>query len=431
MLPSLAYANPADAFGFGSRAGAMGGAATAVADDGSANYYNPARLVAGRDLRIDIGYQGALPSLSINGRDNHVDATHGFVVGLAAPGTLGPVRLAFGAALFLPDDRLTRVRALAFAQPRWVEFDNRTQRVFLAATLAVQIIPGLYVGAGLAFMSRTRGTVALKGTIAVMDTDAQSALVTAINVDLVSIRYPQAGVSWDVTRWLTVAASYRHSFVLELDQGFSIAGDVGNPGVAPIVKSGTFSAHVTSADLFQPWQLTVGGAARITRRLQVAFDATFARWSEFSTPASMIGINLDIGPQLNPLVKIPPARAYPSPGFHDILIPRLGVEWRALERPRVALDLRAGYSYEASPAPEQSGESSYADCDKHRFSVGAGLDALPFPTVLRRPLSLDVHAAFTYLPSRANHKLDPLDPVGDFVASGYVWELGVGTRWRF
>ena len=64
-----AHSNPMDRYGFGSRQIAMGGAATALADDSSANYYNPAGILRGRDLRIDVGYRYAKPWLSMNGRD--------------------------------------------------------------------------------------------------------------------------------------------------------------------------------------------------------------------------------------------------------------------------------------------------------------------------------------------------------------------------
>jgi len=60
-IPSTTRANPIDAFGWGSRATAMGGAATAASEDAAANYYNPAGLVRGRDLRIDLGYRYAQP----------------------------------------------------------------------------------------------------------------------------------------------------------------------------------------------------------------------------------------------------------------------------------------------------------------------------------------------------------------------------------
>ena len=426
---TAARANPIDAFGWGSRAAAMGGAATAASEDSSANYYNPAGLVRGRDLRIDLGYRYAQPLLRMNGRDVGVDASRGFFIGLVAPGHIGPFRFAFGASLWLPDQRLTRVRALPFDQPRFVLFDNRPQRLYLAANVAIQIVPGLYVGGGMTFMSRTAGQLFLKGSVAVSDPDASS-LVTRIDVDLVAVRYPQAGLLWDVNRWLSLGICYRHSFVLKLDQQFRIDGNVGNPGLPPVVENGYFAARSISSDLFQPWQLTAGGALRLLRNLLITFDLTYARWSEFPTPAANFTLGLDIGP-FNDKVKLPPPRAYPPPGFHDIVIPRIGAEWRAWQRPKLALDLRGGYSYEPTPVPEQIGESNFADADKHTFSVGAGLELSRITAILPRPLAIDAHLAVSYLPSRANHKVDPLDPVGDFVADGAIVQLGIMLRSRF
>src|SRR5439155_20953776 len=106
-------------------------------------------LVRGRDLRIDLGYRYAQPILRIDGRDVGVDAARGWQVGLVAPGSIGPFRFAFGVALWLPDQPLTRIRSLPFDQPRFAYYDNRLQRLFLAANLAIQIVPGLYVGGAL------------------------------------------------------------------------------------------------------------------------------------------------------------------------------------------------------------------------------------------------------------------------------------------
>jgi long-chain fatty acid transport protein len=424
-----AHANPIDAFGYGSRAAAMGGAATAASEDSSANYYNPAGLVRGHDLRIDIGYRYAQPLLRMNGRDVGVDASRGFLVGIVAPGRIGPFRFAFGASLWLPDQRLTRVRSLPFDQPRFVMFDNRPQRLYLAANLAIQIVPGLYVGGGLTFMSRTAGQLFLKGSVAVSDPDASS-LVSKIDVDLVAVRYPQAGILWEATRWLSLGVSYRHSFVLNLDQQFRIDGNIGNPGLTPIVENGYFAAHSISLDLFQPWQLAGGAALRLKRDLLLTFDVTFARWSDFPVPAANLTLGLDIG-VYNDKVMLPPPRSYSPSRFHDIVIPRAGVEWRAWQRPKIGIDLRAGYSYEPTPVPEQIGESNFADSDKHTFSVGAGFELARVTSILPRPLAIDVHFAGTYLPPRANRKIDPLDHVGDFVADGVILQLGLTVRSRF
>src|SRR5207245_9294690 len=186
------------------------------------------------------------------------------------------------------------------------------------------------------------------------------------------------------TRYLSLGASYRHSFGLKLDQAFRLDGNIGNPGLPPVVKNGYFSARAQSLDLFQPWQLTGGVAWHLRRTLLLTVDATFARWSEFPVPAATVMIALDVG-IFNNRVNLPPMRAYPNPGFHDTLTPRVGAEWRAREWNKVTLNLRGGYAYEQTPVPEQSGESSYADTDKHTFSVGAGIDLDRFTSILPRP----------------------------------------------
>jgi long-chain fatty acid transport protein len=424
-----ARANPIDAYGLSSRAIGMAGAVAASSEDASANYYNPAGLVRGRDLRIDLGYRYAQPILRLNGRDVGVDASRGFEIGLSAPASIGPFRFAVGLELWLPDQRLTRIRSLPFDTPRFIYYDNRTQRLFLAANLAVQIVPGLYLGAGLTFMSRTVGDLFLKGAVAVSDPDASS-LTSKIDVSLRSVRYPQVGLLWEPLRYLSLAVTYRHSFTLTADQRLRVDGTIGDPDLTPIVSAAYLDAHTVSSDLFQPWQLTVGAAFRVRPELLLTCDLTYARWSEFPSSAADFTLAVDVG-QFNDRVHLPAPQSYPPPGFHDIVIPRVGAEWRVRTFHRLAVDVRSGYVYEASPVPEQIGESSLADGDKHTFSLGAGLTAQRFTAILPRPISLDAHVAVTYVAERVNHKLDPRDPTGDFRADGAVVNLGLTLRSRF
>lgn len=428
-----ALANGLDAFGFGARATALGSAYAAVGDDATMGYYNPAALARSQDLHIDVGYQAAVPRLAFSGVQQPIEATRGLVAGLSAPGRLGPVRFAFGVALFLPDQHVTRLRVLRFDQPRLQLYDNRTQRFFMAANLAVHIYRGLYLGGGLTFMSRTSGAVSLKGNVTIGDAE-DSALYSQTAVDLVAIRYPQVGLLFELSRHLSLALVYRHRFVLDVEQGFNISADIGNVGQPPAVPNAKLTQNATSTDLFQPWQLVLGTALRppFLERLQISLDLTFARWSEMPTPAATYDLALDIG-RLNDLVKLQPSRSYPPAGFHDLLIPALGLEWRAAQGllgDRLSIDLRGGYRYEPSPVPAQDGDSSFGDADKHVFSVGAGVELQRLTQVLPRPLSLDVFFAATYLPTRAFEKADPRSPTGDFTVSGAVVQAGAQLRWR-
>src|SRR5262249_33105062 len=135
-----ARANPVDAYGLGARNPAMGGAATASTDsDSSATYYNPAAIAAADAIRIDLGYQAAMPALTINGGDQGVDPAHGLVAGLVMPGHVGGLKIAFGAAVLLLDERVIRLRTYPSDQPRWMYYDNRPQRFFLATSLALEL----------------------------------------------------------------------------------------------------------------------------------------------------------------------------------------------------------------------------------------------------------------------------------------------------
>src|SRR5581483_10026868 len=92
-------------------------------------------LARGRDLRIDIGFRWAQPLLQFNGGDVGTNATRGVSAGLLLPGRIGAVRFAFGAAVWLPDQWLLRQRWMAYGQPRFIYYDNRTQRMLLSTNL--------------------------------------------------------------------------------------------------------------------------------------------------------------------------------------------------------------------------------------------------------------------------------------------------------
>ena len=427
-LAGSAAANPVDAFGFGGRAPALGGAQTAAANDGSANYYNPALLATYDDIRIDLGYQIALPSLELGGLDNDVNTSRGLTVALSAPGRLGPLRIAASVALFLPDHQVLRARALAADQPRFALFDNRPQRLFLGANLAVQLGPRLAIGGGIAYMAKTVAAVNLTGRLGFPDA-SDSDLALAIDADVKEIRYPQAGVLWHATPWLDLGLAYRGGYTLVLDNTVRVLADIGAAGM-PIVADASLQLHAVAQDLFQPQQLSAGLAARLTGRLELAFDLAYHRWSTFENPATRIQLAIDAG-QFNDLLHIPRDKVPPAPHYHDIAIPRLGLEYRALSTPRHALDLRAGYVYEPSPVPDQVGETNFVDCDKHTASAGVGFTVRHPSAILPRPLRLDAFAAVTWLVPRDTHKLSPVNPVGDYRASGHILELGLSSTWRF
>jgi long-chain fatty acid transport protein len=427
VAPRATRANPLDSFGLGARGAGMASAAAAVATDFSANYYNPAGLARGRQLRISIGYLWAEPQLTMNGQDNDVDPAHGIVFGAAAPGRAFGVPFAFGIGLYLPDDRVSRVRSLTQRTPRWELYDNRTQRLFLAANVAVEPLAGLSIGGGLSFMSATSGTLGVRGFVTYPD-PALSELRHRVDADLEAVRYPQAGVRWAPAEWIEVGLVYRGEFQLDLRLDALLEGEI-IAFDAFTIEGARVALESASVNAFLPQQIVLGVAVRPRRELLVAADLTWVDWSAYESPVSRVRYTLDvpIPEDLQDSVTIPAAPAGTDPlppQFRDRLVPRLGAEWRHAISSAFALSARAGWAFEASPVPEQRGETNFVDADRHVLSAGLGLAMDVLPAILPQPLELDLHGQVFLFDERTIRKSDPADPVGDYRADGTITTAG-------
>ena len=105
--------------------------------------------------------------------------------------------------LLLPDQRLTRVRSLPFEQPRFVYYDNRPQRaVPRGQPRDPDRARPLHRRRAHVHVAHHR-QLDLKGQSrsAIPTSAARS---SAINVDLVAVRYPQAGILWEATPRLSL-----------------------------------------------------------------------------------------------------------------------------------------------------------------------------------------------------------------------------------
>ncbi len=428
----LAHSTRADAnaqgmYGFGSRSTAMAGAVSADVRDFSANYYNPAGLAAAETLRIDIGYFWAHHALTANGLDNHVDPAHGLVGGIAAPGRLFGIPFAFGLGLHLPDDRVSRSRALPQMQPRWELYDNRVQIIFIAANLAIAPVRWLRLGAGLSFVSSTRGRLDISGEINGLRTN-DSRLNHTVDADLTAVRYLQAGIQVDVHPTLTFAATYRGTYNLRLEIDAIVAGRIslGDLGIP-----GSYSLFSSSVAVSLPQQGVLGVSWRPRRDFTLDVDLTWINWSAYVNPTANIRVALDlqVPPELSSF-RIP---ATPSPTpvvparFADTFVPRVGVEFRR-DVGVHTLAFRGGYRFDASPVPDQMARATnFMDANRHVVSFGTGMMFRGMRPTLAGGISVDLHADLQVLEHRDVHKDDPSDPVGDYRLAGAVFQAGITT----
>ncbi len=425
LLASAAAANPLDAFGFGARAIGMGSAHTAVAEDFSANYYNPAGLAAGRDLRLDVGYVLSDPALDLGGDDNGVDDSRGIQGGVVLASELFEHGFGLSIGVHLPDERVSRIRALPQRQPRWVLYDNRPQRIVISSSAGVEILEGLYLGAGLTYLANTSGTLEIRGDVSATDAE-QTTLLSAVDVDLAAIRYWTVGARYDLGDHWSLGATWRQDFALRLDLDVDVRGRV-LIGDRELVPDASFVFNSGSASLYSPQQVFLGAAWADLGWL-VSLDLGWIDWSRFPPPTATVGVELELG-VLDPEIPLPEAPE--APRFHDTFVPRAGVEYTALEHPVVGLDVRAGYFYEPSPAPDQPGLTNYVDADKHAVSLGLGVRLTDPSGVFPKPVHFDLAVQLVELARRTYTKDDPADPVGDYVADGRVWTLGSNLGFPF
>jgi long-chain fatty acid transport protein len=425
-----AHANPLDPFGFGSRATAMGGAGAADVRDFSANYYNPAGLALAERPEISVGYMNVDHHLSINGQDSGVNPVRAMAAGIVAPGKLAGIPFAFGFGLHLPDDWISRVRALPQDQPRWELYDNRNQRLFLSANLAVSPWPWLQIGGGASFMSSTTATLDITGQANIF-TPEQSQLRSAVSADLTAVRYPQAGVRVALSKKVALALVYRGQFSLDLDLKATIRGNISG------LTTALYDFTTNSVNNFLPQQVVVGGAWDLTRDFRLDLDVTWVNWSAYVPPVADVQVSLNIPAPSGgwPAGITPPTTPAPTVivpiVMHDRVVPHLGFEWRAVDARNWTGFVRGGYEYDQSPIGAQTGLTNYVDRDRHAFSFGFGVKATDLLAELPHELRLDVHGQFSYLPTETTLKSDPADLVGDYSAGGTIWNMGATLTMGF
>jgi long-chain fatty acid transport protein len=437
LASAPAFAHAPDTYGFGSRSAAMGSAVTADATDFSASYYNPAGLAGAPGLVISLGYTYAWNGLRMNGLDNDVANVHGLVGGLVAPGKLfGVLPFAFGIATFIPDEGLSRIKALRQETPRWELYDDRLSLLFLAASVAIRPVSFLELGGGIAFLAATRGRFAVTGRADVLY-PYDSQLRHEVDADLTSVRYPHLGARVRAGDLGFIGLAYRGETKLPLSIDANLKGVVDFAGVEIPIR---YALESRTVDGFLPQQVALGASLQKIEGLRVNVDLTWVNWSSYESPTARTTTSLDVDPPPGVPLELPenpkPTTPLP-PAFEDRLVPRVGLEyvWALAGSPRrlpgeekdrraVEVPVRAGYVFERSPVPEQTGVTNFADADRHTFTFGTGVALNAVSSILPGALRLDVHGQVSVLPERTMKKRSPADFVGDYTASGVMTSLG-------
>lgn len=369
-LATAAHASLPDMVSLGGRSPALGGTGVADATGYEATYQNPAGLATGaRNLTLGLVYGGY--HTTVDGNPYPIEDTLGLVIGGALPLPLGGVlkdRLGIGLGLYLPTGFVNRVRVPLPEVPRAALLDSRTQIVSVLLGGGVRLPWGLQVGGGVLALA------ALVGDITIQP-DSTGRITSASEQQLTVNYAPIAGARWQSPGGrVAVGAVFRG--VSQSSYHITVHSKLGDS--LPISLPLIYFAGVAQYD---PMQVAAEVAVRPTPRLLLSAQACWKRWSDYAYP-------IDKATDASP--------APPSPGFHDTLVPRVGIEWQPAELGAVELLLRLGYFYEWSPAPDPPPDNAAAnllDSDRHVVTAGVGVRLRG-----RVPLSLSAFGQGHFMP---------------------------------
>jgi len=385
----------------------MGNAYTALADDFSGFYHNPAGpATRPRDV-LTLGYLSNRPSVMVRSgggpeQEKFSEKIQGGVCGFSLdvgqffPERYRPVLVAGLAAVF-PDSFKTFVNAdIMYFDEMTFPVYGRVQDfslIFMGAGLRLHRM--LYVGAS----ARIGFTADIRNINLLFDvtrwTDPEVTFYKLdINPDLeVS---PIVGVIFMPWKSLRLGAVWRRG-----GNPVTFMGTVDvTVAVGPVqIELPDYSLFVQ--EFYNPEEIAASLAFRPLARLLLAVDVTWARWS---------GYNLPYGERP------------PGDPFHDIVIPRLGAEFRVLEDLRV----RLGYGYHPSPVSRVQPYTQLLDTDQHVFSTGLGY-AWGWPARwIAYPLVFDLYFQYKYLPERTLETV-----AGDMTVHGRHVNIGGSIQLQF
>jgi len=375
----------ADTYGISARAIGLGGAFTAVADDYSAAFYNPAGLAQIRENRAYMEYIYASPRIEVKKPDGgdlvtrfsdgtvrtnptESSAGHGMDLGIPILGLCINVNEAldfkthceFGLAFAMPEKNNVMYRIMAYPpdQPHFFRYGDDIDRTYIVAGLGVELLRDLvYVGAGLQGMQYGSGSIYVDGVT--IGTSPQDQNVVGQVKQSAQTEYNLlAGVIFTpMDKRLKIGFSYRDEQELEIDPLPTLV-TLGNGTIALCMVMGMNA-------FFSPREYSLGAAYDFGGIL-VSGEANLQKWGDYRFS--------------------PQDRLYFSgtPGFDDTVNYRLGIDLELNKD----IDFMLGYCYQPSPVPDQSGRlTNYIDTDKSMFSLG-GRYALHIPPFFKQPLRL-------------------------------------------
>ncbi len=406
LLCASAQANVGEAYGFGSRAAALGGAGVAYGFGGHAAYSNLAGLPfdGEKRLKLEYGILSMTPNftsiqnvvvenayvsdkVTVGDVDTSYRSTLGQEIGVAFRLLPEAFNLTAGIALFLPLSQVAYLDTGEAFAPEYLLYRSRTQRPQVEFGMGADLGRGFRVGLGLhlAFSLTSSATVFLQA-----DSNKPSSM--RFNSSLKPKVSPVLGLHF-------APPSDPEAYAVGLVVRFPVASPntlflkSGARAFGSLFPALDFNFNSVSSLLYDPLTIELGTSIRETSsgsRLYAQLD--YQAWSKFEPPVLMIENPSVTSCGSSPCgIKISPGKNPPF-GYQDIFIPRIGQEWVF-----GTTSVRLGYSYRPSiltGLPTEAG--NYLDPPRHNLTAGVGWVFSHFLSY-NSPCTLDLHLAYSQL----------------------------------
>jgi long-chain fatty acid transport protein len=353
LVPLLAATSLAGGPIHGSKAGGMGAAFVAVADDPSAILHNPAGLAAQKGTNVYSGGTalfGPSQYAAPFGKSESTEFQVFFPPHFYVSSDLRTENVVLGLGIYSPfgiGGRKWSESGLA----RYVSTESTISTVAVNPTVAWNVRPWLSVGFGVYYLHAFNTAKRMLNQSVFGAGDAESSLELdggGVGYDLGILLFPGEKVSFGL--------AYRSQVKVDLN-GTASLDSIAFP-IQPIFGGSCFQTRVDSSLVF-PQALGLGMAYRPSPSWTLALDFEWVGWSSFDR------MDLDLAHE------IPGAGISDTAidfDYHDVLNVKLGVEFKATD----SVAVRAGYAYVPAQVPERTLNPGNPDSNQHNFSIGLG-----------------------------------------------------------
>lgn len=364
-LVLLGAAGTASAAGFkvneqDAKAMGMANAFTAQADNPSALYYNPAGITQLSGTQVSLGSLVInVPQTEFVGstelgsgtekakRDIFIVPT--FYVTHAVEGT--PVTLGFGINSIYP---LAKTWDDGSIFRHYIQ-DIAIKPINFQPTIAYKVNDSLSVAAG---VDMTYAQVSLK-KVAYLPVGSSYTPTEfgTLSTDGTATDFGyNLGLMWKPCTNIKVGVNYRSAIKLNID------GDANLLTLPTISNPYGASIHSTASTTIKlPASLALGVSWKANDKLTLEVDAERTDWSSYQN-LNLIFNTTD--PTLGALSNRPNTK-----NWKDVWAYKIGGQYALTPN----LDLRAGYAYDNTPAPDATVAPELPDADRHNFSIGVGI----------------------------------------------------------